>query len=115
MASLDFGKQVKYAEENILHGNKEAALGRALLEPFASVNSGARKLMYAKELDQVFPLIDGEIAAVQTGYEIRYGEKSSSIKETDDDYRRSYCYNLCFDSCTCTGRRWNSEKSRKFI
>ena len=36
-------------------------------------------------------------------------------KETDDDYRRSYCYNLCFDSCTCTGRRWNSEKSRKFI
>ena len=86
MASLDFGKQVKYAEENILHGNKEAALGRALLEPFASVNSGSRKLMYSKELDHVFPLINGEVCAVGTGYEIRYGEKSSSIKEVDDDY-----------------------------
>ena len=86
MANLDFSKQVKYAEDNILHGNKEAALGRALLEPFASVNSGSRKLMYAKELDQVFPLINGEICAVGTGYEIRYGDLSSSIKTVDDDY-----------------------------
>jgi DNA-directed RNA polymerase beta subunit len=86
MASLDFSKQVKYAVDNNLHGNKEAALGRALLEPFSSTNSGSRKLMFAKELDQVFPLINGEVAAVSTGYEIRYGDLSSSIKETDDDY-----------------------------
>lgn len=85
MANLDFREQVKKAEENNIK-TKEGMLARSLLEPFASVNSGSRKLMYAKELDQVFPLINGEKAVVETGYEIRYGDLSSSIVKADDDY-----------------------------
>lgn len=86
MPVLDFSKQVNYAVENVLHGNYEAMLGRALIEPFASVNSGSRKLMFAKELEQVIPPKHGEKAINETGYEIRYGELSSSIVTTDDDY-----------------------------
>ena len=85
MASLDFSKQVQNNVDNILHGNKEAMLGRALNEPFTSMNSGSRKLMYAKELEQVFPLINGEQAVVETGYEIRYGDLSSSIIRANED------------------------------
>lgn len=85
MANLDFRDKVQFNEEHILHGNKEAMLGRALLEPFTSMNSGSRKLMYAKELDQVFPLINGEKAIVETGYEIRYGNLSSSIEKAESD------------------------------
>ena len=90
MASLDFSQKVQSNVENITHGNKEAMLGRALNEPFSSMNSGSRKLMYAKELEQVFPLIDGEQAVVETGYEIRYGDRSSSIVKAPED-----CYVLC--------------------
>lgn len=85
MASLDFSQKVQNNVENITHGNKEAMLGRALNEPFSSMNSGSRKLMYAKELEQVFPLINGEQAIVETGYEIRYGDRSSSIVKAPDD------------------------------
>lgn len=87
MALLDFSDKVQYNYEHIMHGNKEAMLGRALNEPFASVNSGSRKLMYAKELEQVSPLINGEKAIVETGYEIRYGDESSSvIKNKENSY-----------------------------
>lgn len=85
MASLDFSQKVQDNVDNILHGNKEAMLGRALNEPFSSMNSGSRKLMYAKELEQVFPLITGEQAIVETGYEIRYGDRSSSIVKAPED------------------------------
>lgn len=85
MASLDFSDKVQYNYDNVMKGNKEAMLGRALNEPFASVNSGSRKLMYAKELEQVSPSINGEKAIVETGYEIRYGDESSSIIKNDEN------------------------------
>lgn len=85
MASLDFRQKVQNNVDNVIHGNYEAMLGRALNEPFSSMNSGSRKLMYAKELEQVFPLIDGEQAIVETGYEIRYGDRSSSIVRAPED------------------------------
>ena len=86
MASLDFSQKVQYNVDNVIHGNNEAMLGRALNEPFSSMNSGSRKLMYAKELEQVFPLIQGEQAIVETGYEIRYGDRSSSIVKAPEDF-----------------------------
>ena len=47
----------------------------------------ARKLMFSVHSDHVFPLISGEKAIVETGYEIRFGDYSSSITRADSDYQ----------------------------
>ena len=36
--------------------------------------------------DHIFPLMDGEKAVIETGYEIRFGDLSSSITTTDANY-----------------------------
>lgn len=65
----------------------EHMLGKGLLQPFNNTNSGARKIMHGVHRDHVFPLMNGEKAIVETGYEIRFGDLSSSITSTDSDYR----------------------------
>ena len=65
----------------------EHMLGKGLLQPFNNTNSGARKIMHGVHRDHVFPLMNGEKAIVETGYEIRFGDLSSSITATDSDYR----------------------------
>lgn len=65
----------------------EHMLGKGLLQPFNNTNSGARKTMHNVHRDHIFPLMNGEKAIVETGYEIRFGDLSSSITSTDSDYR----------------------------
>lgn len=85
MAKLDFTDKVKAASKNIQ--TMEQMLGKGLLQPFANTNAGARKLMHSTHRDHVFPLMKGEKAITETGYEIRFGDYSSSITATDSDYR----------------------------
>lgn len=65
----------------------EHMLGKGLLQPCNNTNTGARKIMHSVHRDHVFPLINGEKAILETGYEIRFGDYSSSVTSTDSDYK----------------------------
>lgn len=66
--------------------NLERILGKGLLQPFANTNSGTRKLMFGVHIEQALPLFKPEVPIIGTGYEIRYGDLSSSIIKADSDY-----------------------------
>ena len=85
MAKLDFSDKVKEASQGITH--MEEMLGKTLLQPFSGSNAGARKIMFSTHVEHVFPLIDAEKAIIETGYEIRFGDYSSSITRADADYQ----------------------------
>ena len=85
MAKLDFSDKVKEASQDITH--MEEMLGKTLLQPFSGSNAGARKIMFSTHVEHVFPLIDAEKAIIETGYEIRFGDYSSSITRADADYQ----------------------------
>ena len=83
----DFKEKVKDAETRIPADALEHMIGKGLMMPFNNINAGARKIMSGTHRDQVFPLISGEKSIVETGYEIRFGDLSSSVVKTDSDYR----------------------------
>ena len=85
MAGLDFSDKVQEASKNL--NSMEEMLGKGLLQPFSNLNAGSRKIMHATHRDQVFPLIAGEKAIIETGYEIRFGGYSSSVTKADSTYR----------------------------
>ena len=85
MAKLDFTDKVNTASEKIT--SMEQMLGKGLLQPFTNTNAGARKIMHGTHRDHIFPLMKGEKAVTETGYEIRFGDYSSSITASDSDYR----------------------------
>lgn len=66
-------------------GEMEEILGKGLDQPFNCSCSGARKLLYSTQKDHVVPVNKCEPPSVQTGYEIRYGDRSSSIIEAYAD------------------------------
>lgn len=84
MAQLDFADKIEQVSQNL--PSMEAMLGSGLLQPFNSCNSGSRKIMHSIHRSHVFPLMNGEKAIVETGYEIRFGDYSSSITKADNDY-----------------------------
>ena len=61
-------------------------LGKGSMMPFNSSNSGSRKLMFGINLEQRLPLVDPDVAIVQTGYEYQFGEYSSSFVLAKDEY-----------------------------
>lgn len=66
--------------------SKEHMLGKGLNIPNNATNSGARKIMNGTHQDHTLVLSRGELAYVHTGYENRFGDKSSSIITVDEDY-----------------------------
>ena len=66
-------------------GSMEEILGKGLDQPFNCSNSGARKILYSTQKDHVVPVTGCSPAYVQTGFEIRFGERSSSIIKAKDD------------------------------
>ena len=84
MAKLDFSDKVAKATKNLK--SMEHMLGKGLLQPFTNTNAGARKIMHGTHRDHVFPLLRGEKAIIETGYEIRFGDYSSSVTAADSDY-----------------------------
>ena len=85
MAGLDFSDKITEASQGL--PTLEHMAGKGLLEPFNTANAGARKIMHSTHRDHIFPLIAGEKAIIETGYEIRYGDYSSSITKADKNYR----------------------------
>ena len=85
MAGLNFSDKIAEAAEKIT--SPEQVLGKGLLQPFNGSNAGSRKIMYSTHRDHVFPLMSGEKAIIETGYEIRFGDYSSSITRADSDYQ----------------------------
>lgn len=64
--------------------SKEQILGKGLTMPNNATNSGVRKIMYASQTEAALVLTKGEIPYYGTGYENRFGDKSSSILATDN-------------------------------
>lgn len=74
---FDFVEKVQERAQGLK--TKEQALGKSLYQPFTDANSGSRKIMAATQLEHAMPLLQPEVAAIGTGYEIRYGDFSSAI------------------------------------
>ena len=55
--------------------------------PGANLNAGARKIMHGTHRDHILGLMQGEKAILETGYEIRFGDLSSSVTAADSDYK----------------------------
>lgn len=83
--ALDFADKIAEVSQDIRF--PEQMLGTGLLEPFNGTNAGSRKIMHNTHRSHIFPLIAGEKAIVETGYEIRFGDYSSSITRADSDYQ----------------------------
>lgn len=64
----------------------EEMLGKGLLQPNNCLNSGARKNMFGIQFEHALNLMKPEIPYLSTGYEIRFGDESSSIVKADADY-----------------------------
>lgn len=81
---LNFNEQLDKEKPRIK--SMEQILGKELNMPFANTVSGARKVLYSVQSEQVMPLFDPEPPIISTGYENKYGKFSSSIIQLDDDY-----------------------------
>lgn len=84
MAGFNFINEVENESKRIT--SNEQLLGLGLKQPFNPLNSGSRKIMSESHDHQELPLKYGEKAIVETGYEIRYGDRSSSIIIAESDY-----------------------------
>lgn len=85
MGSLDFIEKIEEASKDII--NPEQMLGKGLKQPFNNANAGARKIMFSTHGDHILPLMSSEKAIVETGYEIRFGDYSSSITKAENNYQ----------------------------
>ena len=82
--AIDFSDKIAEASKNIT--SIEQMLGKGLRQPFNGANAGSRKLMNSVHQDHILPLMGGEKAVIETGYEIRFGDYSSSVTKADADY-----------------------------
>ena len=85
MAS-DFLSTIAEAEARLGDKAQEAILGKSLLQPGTNLNSGSRKLMFSVHLDHRLQLLNGEKAILETGYENKFGDYSSSVLKTDRNF-----------------------------
>ena len=83
-ATTGFFDKIKENTKDIT--SMEQLLGKGLKMPFNNTNAGARKLMFATHSEHVASLIKGEKAILETGYEIKFGDYSSSITRADANY-----------------------------
>ena len=80
---MDFNKEMEEEERRI--PNQEKILGKAAMQPFANTNSGSRKILFETQLEHSLALMHPEVPIIQTGYEIRFGDYSSSIYQAPND------------------------------
>jgi DNA-directed RNA polymerase beta subunit len=84
MANLSFLEKVENNSKKLR--TMEDALGKGLMQPFMGSSSSARRLMWSTHKQHVFSLMNPEKAILETGYEIRFGDYSSSITRADSTY-----------------------------
>lgn len=82
---LDFYGELNAEAERL--PSMETILGKGAMQPCASTNSGSRKIMQGVQLEHALPLMNPEPPILQTGYEIRFGDRSSSIIKAESDYK----------------------------
>ena len=80
----NYANEVQHEESRLV--SNEQILGKGLCQPFTDSTSGVRKLMFAVHIEQALPLIAPEVPFIQTGYENRFADRSSSIIRADSDY-----------------------------
>lgn len=81
---LNFHDEINEAKERI--SSPEQMLGKGLLEPNNNLNSGSRKIMFGIQLEHALNLMYPEVAYLSTGYEIRFGDRSSSLIKAKSDF-----------------------------
>lgn len=84
MAGLGFSDKILENTKDLK--SMEHMLGKGLMQPFNNTNAGSRKIMFSVHKEHVFPLMNPEKAIIETGYEIRYGDYSSSITRAHTNY-----------------------------
>lgn len=77
MKSNNFVDQVNESYENL--DSKEQILAKGLLQPNTATNSGSRKLMFSVHSSHHLTLSQAQPPYLGTGFENRFGERSSSI------------------------------------
>lgn len=82
--NINFTSQINKEIKRIK--NMDSLLGTGLNQPNNATNSSSRKNMYNQHLSQYIPIKGSEVALSGTGYEIRFGERSSSFIIADHDY-----------------------------
>lgn len=82
---LNFEEKMQLEESRIR--SPEQILGKCLDQPFTTANSGSRKILYSTQKEHALPLLNPEMPIIQTGFENRFGDYSSSIIKMDDDYQ----------------------------
>lgn len=82
--SLGFVDQIQKSAS--LLNSKEEMLGKGLNVPYVATSSGARLLMASVHQSHALVLSSPEPPYVATGYENRFGDKSSTIIESDSNY-----------------------------
>lgn len=85
MAGLGFLDKVVQNTKDI--PSMEHLAGKGLMIPFMNTNSGSRKILASTQKEHVFSLMRPEKAILETGYEIRFGDYSSSVTKADSTYR----------------------------
>ena len=85
MATLNYSEIIEENTKDL--PSLEHILGADLMQPFTNTNSGARKLMSTVHRTHCFPLMNAEKAIIETGYETKFGDYSSSITKAEIDYR----------------------------
>lgn len=75
----------KMQEEVSRLRSPEQILGKCLDQPFTTANSGSRKILYSTQKEHALPLLNPEVPIIQTGFENRFGDYSSSIIKIEDD------------------------------
>lgn len=83
MQLMDFHGEINKEAERL--PSMEHILGKTTMQPFANANSGSRKIMFGTQLEQTRVLKNPEMPIVQTGYEIRFGDRSSSIIKAENE------------------------------
>ena len=88
---MNIDKEVEYYASQV--NSYDNLLGRGLMVPFNPSNSGSRKLMSAIHNEHHMNLSHAEPPIIQTGYENRFGENSSSFITAESDYEVIYKIN----------------------
>lgn len=83
MPNFNLEKDIADAEARIPDIN--CALGKGALQPFRVTCNGSRAILQSVQAEQRMPLMRPEVAYINTGHEVRYGELSSNYKVTDSN------------------------------
>lgn len=86
MANVDFIKQVEEHSQRVIDDYDKIG-GKALLVPGSASISGARKILASVQRDATLCIMHPEVPIIQTGYENKFGNYSSSIEQAESDYQ----------------------------